>query len=621
MNNAWFIAIIFLIPCNITVLSTSNADEFPQSDEPGVLNQMSPCQAKLNTGGLINLKPLSRSDGAARFHSTGRVWNYSFNPCSSYNEPKDPHTGFGDGCSSVLMCVFGLDSEKYHYYTLGIERTATFRLKEGNNKTDIQLVLRGTKSMRHRVTFLSLVCDRKLVKPEDAVFEVNHNIGRQPVTGEIRHICCCPDGCPLEIPKNITNANQTEIEPKPRKADKKLLLIVVVTNLGLLFLAALIGGLCYIKRTHVHQYKHYKGLQGIDPNARRSISGNNKPGRLNRPSPYSDWEPSDGMAKKKLFPVLEESEISIRSLEMSQRLGGGIFGDTHIAKWNHMNVAVKRLTLTVHENQLTPKTMEYMKSEVWKLSRLRHKLIVTVLGLCLDSKMPYIITEYVEGECLQDFIKVKGSRLTWPQRVKICTQIADGIAFLHSCKPIIIHRDLRCGNLFILDEDIIKVADFGLTKLIQPMREECTQDDCCCMREYSACPAMLRWTAPELLSNPTAQEDDNETIITSSCDVYSFGMVMWEIYMMEEPFEDLNTEQEIIEFVTAGGRPELPVTPDLLVQYKDLMVQCWSQQPQLRLSSKQVAVKLKEMMQNARAFQKSLRSRLHKSQHQQTPPV
>ncbi|ESO85199.1 hypothetical protein LOTGIDRAFT_235860 [Lottia gigantea] len=642
-------------------VTLSIATERPFSDSVsgnGDVNGFDACKVRVKTGGIINLRPLTRNDGYARFFASKQLWNYTFDPCTAYNEPKDPHTGFGDGCSSVLlygkrlehfcgysreqfiyvhletcpsikriavclrMCIFGFDGISHHYYTLGIERSVRIQMVEddANNKTAIQLVLKGTKSMRNRLTFINLICDRSRIKTDEALFEISSPMGKGPVEANLHHVCCCPDGCLEPISSNHTT-NSTELEELKKVRDKRLLLIVVLTNLGLLVLAAVIGALCYIKRTQIEIYYKLPGLGLADPNARRpgDKSGIKSVGRgsMNRPSPYSDWEPKESL-KKKLLPVLDDSVIALNSLDMRQRLGGGLFGDTHIAKWNGIDVAVKRLILNVHQNQVTAKTMEYMNEEVWKLSRLRHKLIVTVIGLCLDGKLPYIITEHVDGECLRDFIKVKGHQLTWPQRIKICTQIADGLAFLHSSKPLILHRDLRCGNIFIIDEDAIKVGDFGLTKLIQPMREQCTQDDCCCMREYSACPAMLRWTAPEILSQPTVHEGDNNSVFTPSCDVYSLGMVFWEIIVCEDPFEDLSSEEEIIEFVVGGGRPELPDTSDLITQYKDLIVECWCQKPQLRPSAKQVAVKLKEMMQPARAFQKSLKSKSHPPKSQQS---
>lgn len=64
----------------------------------------------------------------------------------------------------------------------------------------------------------------------------------------------------------------------------------------------------------------------------------------------------------------------------------------------------------------------------------------------------------------------------------------------------------------------------------------------------SACPPSIRWTAPELLAHPRAREGpgkDGSSIITTSCDVYSFAMVMWELPMCEDPFEEINTEAEV----------------------------------------------------------------------------
>ncbi|KAH9495098.1 hypothetical protein Btru_018155 [Bulinus truncatus] len=400
------------------------------------------------------------------------------------------------------------------------------------------------------------------------------------------------------------------------RVDGEVTLVIVGTLASLTLFVALIGGLCYVKRTHLQFYYKLPTLNPGSTNTNSiyaSLSGKPLPGQKN--SDFRDYEPASiSSARKKMIPVLADCSIKMEQVEMGQRLGGGIFGDTHLAKWNEMTVTVKRLTLAIHDNQLTTEIMEWMSEEVWFLSRQRHKNIVCILGLCLNGRLPFLLTEYVIGECLKDFIKVNGKLLTWPQRIRLCSQVADGMAFLHSTKPPIIHRDLRCGNLFLSDNDLVKVADFGLTKLLQPMREQCNSDDCGCQRQLSACPATVRWTAPEILTHPKTKEGENG-IITTSCDVYSFGMVMWELVHCKDPFDEIGTELEVIEIVRNGGRPDTVPSNEMMPQYKDLMKVCWDQRPNIRPQFKQVAVRLKELITHARSYQKhisSTKSRTHK---------
>ncbi|XP_046571972.1 receptor-like kinase TMK2 [Haliotis rubra] len=579
----------------------------------GLITQ-SNCRVVVNdTDELINLQPLQRTDGHPRFTTVfkaqNQLWNYTFNPCVPYTLPfKNPHEPFGDRCHSVSICQYSDIQEPGFYYALVVQDKAYF--KAGRDRQDllhVELRFRGVESMRRREVVVRLVCDEERTLVEDGLFRIVKDIGRgEPVEAELHHKCCCPNGC---LGKSLD-------ESKGKKgADGGTLLILVGTVVTLLFVAAAIGGLCYIKSTQLQIYYKLPGLYNAPPSA--STSGPSRMERglnpnLSRPVAYRDYEPTTTL-RKKLLPVLDDAIISVDSVELGQRLGGGIFGDTHIATWQDMTVAVKRMTINIHGNQVTEATMEFMKSEVWFHSRQRHKNIVTVVGLCLDGKHPYIITEYVNGECLKDVIKHKGTELTWPQRVKMCHGVADGMAFLHSTKPPIIHRDLRCANLFLLQDDIIKVADFGLVKLLQPVRQECLQDDCCCQRQYSACPASFRWTAPELLNHPTAQEDD--AVITTACDVFSYGVIMWEIIVCADPFDHLQTEQEVMKAVQSGRRPDIPTSAEVMPQYREMLRECWCQEPQNRPTFKQVAVRLREISHQSRSFQKVVNNK-HKHREQ-----
>ncbi|XP_041377376.1 fibroblast growth factor receptor 3-like [Gigantopelta aegis] len=613
-----------------------------------LIHKVSPCKAVVNTTGeVVDLKSLQRVDGLPRYMTTfvtlGETYNYSFNPCVPYSLPLDnPHNVFGDGCHSVAICKFsgpGEGQDKDQYFPLGLQFSARGkrRTKTSTSHSSLQVNASSTptltattitpplssslldtdldiddllnvRSMRWRRTIINLVCDSDREGTEDGLFKITEDLGIGDVKAELHHRCCCLDGC-------IDGGNQTGVVNDGNIADRSMVFVMVGVILGLMFVAAVIGCLCYVKRTHLQIYYKLPGpaaQSNMTPGLRLASTMDNGIHSNNTRHPsvsqssryaYRDYE-TESSLKKKLLPVLDDPLIPFDSIEMGQRLGGGIFGDTHIAEWQDTAVALKRLTINIHGNQVTDHITELMKSEVWFLSRQRHKNIVAVLGLCIDGKHPCIVTDYVTGSCLKDLLKIKDFQLTWPQRIRICSHVADGVAFLHSTKPPIIHRDLRCGNLFLHDDDTAKVADFGLTKLLQPLRQQCTRDDCCCRRQYSACPANIRWTAPEILEHPTVHEDD--AVITVTADVFSFGLVMWELFMRKDPFEEIATEQEVMDMVKGGGRPRLTNLPNMLHQYKDLMQRCWSQKSPDRPTMKQVALTLKEMQHQAHSFQKMI---------------
>ncbi|XP_059157008.1 ephrin type-A receptor 3-like [Physella acuta] len=665
---------------------------------------------------VINLKPISRFDGFARYFASLNVLsgnyahplNYVYNPCATVNYPPNPPLGtvFGDPCLNILfmgrrgvvddvgfvewilivadvgliewmfvvddvglvermfvivdvwwlfvkggagyrlkcqrchgdnqllmkisvvamvttnlyprqICSYHTINDKTFYSINGINASDSISVLRDNSSNYV-LSYKGLKSLRFRTTNVTLFCDHNRKGEEDGLFLVRSHTQTGTIA-ELYHECCCVGGCWLQSMEKVTDKGQK----KKVGADGEKMLVIVGTLVSLIMMVALIGGLCYVKRTHLRIYSKLPGVtpQGISMPVTNRRAATMPPTLLGNPnggtknSDFRDYEPAAiSSARKKMIPVLEDSNIQLSAVEMRQRLGGGIFGDTHLGTFNEMTVTVKRLTLSIHDNQLTSETMEWMKEIVWFLSRQRHKNIVCVLGLCLNGRLPFLLTEYVIGECLKDFLKANGQQLTWPQRIRLCLQVADGMAFLHSTKPPIIHRDLRCGNLFLSDNDSVKVADFGLIRLLQPMREQCNNDDCSCQRQLSACPATVRWTAPELLMYPRSREGESN-IISTACDVYSFGLVMWEMVYCKDPFDEIGTEAEVIEIVRNSGRPDTPPSVDIMPQFKELMKTCWDQRPANRPAFKRVAVSLKDLSSHARSYQKlvsTLKMRLQK---------
>lgn len=580
------------------------------------VSQLSSCSVSIEGRGIINLEPLDniKDDPSKRprFYVVYQnqddfyrlTYNYTFNPCTHFNEPDDPHQvhGFGDKCIHVALCKFNKDAKRYYYYPYGLQKSAKFSAKVLENKSDsIQVFLSftGSGSVEMKVTNIQLKCNRSLIDPGDAVFSIQKDDERFGITAELKHLCCCPDACVNGLP--------TALPPESPSSGSSKLLVIVVVNVGVLFLACGVGIMCYMKGTHLQFYSKLPGVQ--QPATIQYHMGSieqkmdGKLGDGARPSAYRDYEVESSKVEKKfLIPVLEDCVIHSQELELAQRLGGGVYGDTHVGHWNDTKVAVSRITINIHANQVNTEMLKFLRDEVWFLSRQRHRNIVSMMGLCVDNRLPYIISEFVNGESVKYFIQHRGTSLTWPLRIKICLQTSDGMAYLHSTKPTILHRDLRCANIFITDKSIVKVGDFGLIKLIQPFREACKADDCCCQSHHSACPMSMRWTAPEILQNPSSKECDG--IITTSSDVFSFGMVMLELVTMEDPFDEVESEQQVADLIQEGAEPELPRDVEFLPQYKTLMKQCWNSNPEHRPTFKQVATRLKELIPQARNFQK-----------------
>jgi serine/threonine protein kinase len=147
--------------------------------------------------------------------------------------------------------------------------------------------------------------------------------------------------------------------------------------------------------------------------------------------------------------------------------------------------------------------------------------------------------------------------VTWNQKLRLLHSAALGINYLHSLQPVIVHRDLKPSNLLVDESWNVKVADFGFARIKE---ENVTMTRC-----GSPC-----WTAPEVIKGDK---------YTESADVYSFGIIMWEVLTRRQPFAGRNFMGVSLD-VLEGRRPQVP--PDCPPDFKKLMKRCWHGQADKR---------------------------------------
>lgn len=155
------------------------------------------------------------------------------------------------------------------------------------------------------------------------------------------------------------------------------------------------------------------------------------------------------------------------------------------------------------------------------MSKLKHPNIVQLLGITLHPLQ--MILEYIRKGNLASILgdkTISDNEFSWPIRLQIAYNIAQGMKYLHQCDPPIIHRDLRSPNIFInsldlKDEHLAKVADFGMSEYAMPNISEMLPT--------------WQWLAPEVI-NPKIKYYDEKS------DIYSFSMVLWEISSRSLPF-------------------------------------------------------------------------------------
>lgn len=247
-------------------------------------------------------------------------------------------------------------------------------------------------------------------------------------------------------------------------------------------------------------------------------------------------------------------EIPRESLQLSKRLGAGQFGEVWKGKWNKTtDVAIKTLK---------PGTMtqQAFLAEAQIMKECRHDKLVRLYAVCSKEEPIYIVTELLNDSLLNYLREGVGRNLKFPEMVDMAGQIANGMAYLETHKKI--HRDLAARNVLVGNNNCVKVADFGLAKIIE--------DD-----EYTPSSAgtkfPIKWTAPEAAMYQR---------FTIKSDVWSYGILLVELTTHGQvPYPGM-TNRDVIDQVERGYRqPKPPICPQSMYE---IMLKCWDKRPEER---------------------------------------
>jgi tRNA A-37 threonylcarbamoyl transferase component Bud32 len=251
----------------------------------------------------------------------------------------------------------------------------------------------------------------------------------------------------------------------------------------------------------------------------------------------------------------EFEKIDVSKITLGKRIGKGSFGEVYQGTYLGTDVAVKKI-LT---NKISPEFMQEFAREAALMRDLRHPNVVQFLGAAMEEPDICIVTEYMSKGSLYHLLHDPKVSISWETVRKVALDAARGMAYLHLRTPAIIHRDLKSHNLLVDDNWKVKVCDFGLSKIAVDMQATMTACGTPC------------WTAPEILRNSR---------YTTKADVFSYGIVLWELVTREEPFAGMPAFQVIFAVGTKGVRLPLPsVCPPELIK---LIVSCWQEDPALR---------------------------------------
>ncbi|KAJ8751053.1 hypothetical protein K2173_016234 [Erythroxylum novogranatense] len=297
---------------------------------------------------------------------------------------------------------------------------------------------------------------------------------------------------------------------------------------------------------------------------------------------------ADNVDINKIEPTKAEAEAIARGLqtiknddlEEIRELGSGTYGAVYHGKWKGSDVAIKRIKASCFAGR--PSERERLIADFWKeallLSSLHHPNVVSFYGIVRDGPDGTLatVTEFMINGSLKQFLQKKDRTIDRRKRLIIAMDAAFGMEYLHGKN--IVHFDLKCENLLVNMRDpqrpICKIGDLGLSKVKQHTLVS------------GGVRGTLPWMAPELLSG-------KNHMVSEKIDVYSFGIVMWELLTGEEPYADLHCASIIGGIVNNSLRPQIPTWCD--PEWKSLMESCWASDPAERPSFSEISRRLRNM--------------------------
>lgn len=261
---------------------------------------------------------------------------------------------------------------------------------------------------------------------------------------------------------------------------------------------------------------------------------------------------------KQVAPPLPQKcdwEIDPKELDLSNftLIGKGSFGEILKTKWRGTPVAVKRILPALSDDKMV---VQDFRNEVELLVKLRHPNIVQFLGAVTKKPPLMLITEFLRGGDLHQFLKDKGA-LPTGTAVNFALDIARGMAYLHNGPNVIIHRDLKPRNVLMVNTNHLKVGDFGLSKLLKVKH---AHD----IYRLTGETGSYRYMAPEVFEHRSYD---------AKVDVFSFAMILYQMFEGVAPFANYEPN-DAAKLVAKRDRPIFRART-YPAEMKELIEECW----------------------------------------------
>ncbi|XP_075463966.1 tyrosine-protein kinase Fer-like [Ascaphus truei] len=248
---------------------------------------------------------------------------------------------------------------------------------------------------------------------------------------------------------------------------------------------------------------------------------------------------------------------------LGELLGSGNFGEVYSGRLVYDNTPVAVKTC---RDCLPPEIKKKFLMEARILRQYDHPNIVTLIGVCASKQPIYIIMELVPGGDFLSFLRREGRRLWVKDLLRFALHAAAGMAYLESKHCI--HRDLAARNILVGEGNVLKISDFGLSR---------QEEDGVYSSTGGIKHVPIKWTALEALKYGR---------YSTESDVWSYGILLWEIFTFgATPYTGMSNQQALTQ-VTRGFRMRIPERCPM--DAYDLMLRCWDAEATQRPNFSQI---------------------------------
>uniref|UniRef100_A0A3Q2NQ06 Tyrosine-protein kinase n=1 Tax=Fundulus heteroclitus TaxID=8078 RepID=A0A3Q2NQ06_FUNHE len=262
-------------------------------------------------------------------------------------------------------------------------------------------------------------------------------------------------------------------------------------------------------------------------------------------------------------------EINPSELTFMKELGSGQYGQVRLGMWRAQHkVAIK----AIREGAMYE---EDFIEEAKIMMKLSHPKLVQLYGVCSQQKPIYIVTEFMQQGCLVNYLRQGRGSFSLGSLLSMCLDVCEGMEYLDANS--FIHRDLAARNCLVNDALVVKVSDFGMARYVLDNQYTSTK----------GAKFPVKWSPPEVF---------NYCKFSSKSDVWSYGVLMWEVFTEGQMPFDQSLNHEVVTMVTSGHRLYRPkkATPALY----DIMELCWNNRPEERPSFSELCLRLSDVLED-----------------------